>query len=166
MRRFARPATVLLLASLLPYRIQGQESKVPKVTTVADAGGVVIPDVGTTGVLRAGAARIEITPATHARLHISGYDEPGQIEEGVHDPLYVRALVVDDGRERAAIVTCEILYITNEMWEATSRRVSEQVGIRPQNLMLTAVHTHGAPKLESNVGGKPVLTSYVGTVED
>jgi hypothetical protein len=60
MRRFARPATVLLLASLLPYRIQGQESKVPKVTTVADAGGVVIPDVGTTGVLRAGAARIEI----------------------------------------------------------------------------------------------------------
>jgi len=118
------------------------------------------------GAIRAGAARIEITPPKDARLAIAGYEESSQIYEGIHDPLYVRALVVDDGRERAAIVTCEILYITNEMWEATSRRVSEQVGIRPQNLMLTAVHTHGAPKLDSNVDGKPVLTAYVGTVED
>src|SRR5882672_1936171 len=160
MRRFARPATVLLLASLLPYRIQGQESKVPKVTTVADAGGVVIPDVGTTGVLRAGAARIEITPATHARLHISGYDEPGQIEEGVHDPLYVRALVVDDGKERAAIVTCDILLIPTVLWETISRQLTDKGGIRPENLLLIAVHTHGAPVLETNDGDKSKLTPF------
>ena len=85
------------------------------------------------GAIRAGAARIEITPPKDSRLPIAGYEESSQIYEGIHDPLYVRALVVDDGRERAAIVTCEILYITNEMWEATSRRVNEQVGIRPQN---------------------------------
>jgi hypothetical protein len=84
------------------------------------------------GAIRAGAARVEITPPKDARLPIAGYEESSQIYEAIHDPLYVRALVVDDGRERAAIVTCEILYITNEMWEATSRRVSEQVGIRPR----------------------------------
>jgi len=43
------------------------------------------------GAIRAGAARIEITPPKDARLAIAGYEESSQIYEGIHDPLYVRA---------------------------------------------------------------------------
>jgi hypothetical protein len=120
----------------------------------------------TSGALRAGAARVEITPAKNARLQIAGYDEPTQIQEGVHDPLHIRALVLDDGKERAAIVACEILFITNLLWQTATRQVAEQAGIRPENLMLMAVHTHGAPVLETTDGHKTVLTPYATRVVD
>ncbi len=112
------------------------------------------------GELRAGAARVEVTPAKTDHLQIWGYDEPTQIQEGVHDPLHVRALVIDDGKKRAAVVACEVLLMTNLLWETASRRVSEEAGIPVENQMLIAVHTHGAPVLETNNGNKTVLTPY------
>src|SRR2546426_6518816 len=112
------------------------------------------------GELRAGAARVEVTRAKTDHLKMWGYDERTQIQEGAHDPLHVRAVVIDDGKKRAAVVACEVLLMTNLLWETASRRVSEEAGIPVENQMLIAVHTHGAPVLETNNGNKTVLTPY------
>jgi len=116
------------------------------------------------GELRAGAARVEITPAASAHLPIWGYDDPPPRSEGVHDPLHVRALVFDDGKQRAAIVSCEVLLIPNLLWQDAARRISTEAGIPGDNLMLVAVHNHAGPVLETKSDDKTVMTPYAQTV--
>lgn len=117
------------------------------------------------GEFRAGAARVDITPSTDTRLAIWGYDDPAPLFTGVHDPLHVRALVVDDGEKRAAIVSCEVLLIPNKLWEVTATRVSQELGIPPENLMLVSVHTHAALFLEAKTADEAtILTPYAETV--
>ena len=118
------------------------------------------------GALSAGASQIDITPAAGAHLPMSGYGDRTQGHEGVHDALYVRALVVDDGSKRAAVVACETIFIPDLLWKMVSERVSQRERIPAENLLLTSVHTHGAPALEIADGGKEALTEYGGSVRD
>ena len=86
--------------------------------------------------LRAGVAVVDITPP-EASLP-KGYDR-------VHDHVYARALVLDDGRTRAALVTVDAGAITEETWQAVSAQVSNGLGIPANQLIITATHTHSAP---------------------
>ena len=75
------------------------------------------------GSLKAGVARVEITPAPDAALPMSGYAGRGP-HEGIHDSIYVRALVLDDGTRKAAIIACELIGIPETLWTATIRRLT------------------------------------------
>ncbi len=60
------------------------------------------------GQLRAGAARAEITPGKE----VFPYTAKGERSfVGVHDPVYARALILDDGQNRAVIVAVEVTAI-------------------------------------------------------
>src|ERR687889_261709 len=63
------------------------------------------------GTLRAGAAKVDITPAPDAALPMSGYAGRTEGFKGIHDDLNVRALVIDDGTTQAALVVCEVIGI-------------------------------------------------------
>src|SRR5690606_15851829 len=102
--------------------------------------------------LRAGAARIDITPAQEAALPFSGYGNRVLPAEGVHDNLHVRAIVVDDGTSQAAIVSVELIGLSHALWETLSARVSEATAIPKENIMLTVVHTHSAPAIAGPAG--------------
>jgi hypothetical protein len=86
------------------------------------------------GVLRAGAAKVDVTD-TQARP--------------AHDRLYVRALVLDDGTTRAAIVAVdavaigEIGPIGNDYLPKVRSRLEKELGIGPANLVVNASHCHG-----------------------
>jgi hypothetical protein len=97
-----------------------------------------------TGALGAGAARVDITPPKDAALPMSGYAGRGP-HQGIHDNIYVRALVLDDGAARAAIVSCDIIGFPEPVWNALAGRIEKEAGIRRENLLLAGVHTHGAP---------------------
>ncbi len=97
------------------------------------------------GSLLAGAARIDITPASDAALPMSGYSSRKQGFKGIHDRLNVRAIVVGDGSTQAAIVSCEIIGLSNGLWEEISQRIVSETGIPRENLLLASVHTHAAP---------------------
>ena len=99
------------------------------------------------GSFRAGAARIDITPAADAALPMSGYGGRTQGFRRIHDNVYVRAIVLDDGTTQAALVAWESLFVPDEVWTETSKRIAAETGIRPENLLLSAVHDHGAPTL-------------------
>jgi neutral ceramidase len=99
------------------------------------------------GTLRAGAARIDITPAADAALPMAGYASRTQGFKGIHDPIFVRAIVLDDGATQAALVAWESLFVPDAVWAQTSRQIAEETGVRPENLLLSAVHDHGAPSL-------------------
>jgi neutral ceramidase len=119
------------------------------------------------GPLRAGAARISITPPANASLPMGGYGSRTEGFRGIHDDIYVRAIVIDDGASQAALVTWELLFVPEAVWSELSERIATETGIRPDHLLLSAVHNHGAPN--SGGGSGPVTAgtaAYLKTVED
>lgn len=97
------------------------------------------------GQLRAGAARVDITPAADAVLPLDGYGKSEQGSTGIHDHLYVRAIVVDDGTSQGAVVSCDLLFVEGEFWDKMVARLTKETGLSRESILMVATHTHGAP---------------------
>lgn len=92
------------------------------------------------GELRAGVARVEVTPPVGTPL--GGYaDRKGKPSTGVHDPIMVKALVLDDGETRLVLVTSDLVGTNPEM----VRKVAQETGISADRLLVSASHTHSGP---------------------
>jgi hypothetical protein len=101
-----------------------------------------VPEFGT---LRAGAAKVDITPSADAAVPMSGYASRQEGFKGIHDRIYARAIVVSDGVRHAALVSWELIGVPTALWEQLSERIAKETGIQPEYLQLTAVHNHSAP---------------------
>ena len=93
--------------------------------------------------LRAGAAQIEITPQTGTSM--SGYILRDGPSVGVHDPLYARALVCDDGADRAAIVICDVLALDRRFVTSARAAIAGATGIPDERILIASTHTHSGP---------------------
>src|SRR5262245_50379883 len=98
-----------------------------------------------TGALQVGAAKVDITPPADAALPMSGYAGRQEGFKGIHDHIYARAIVLSDGSRQAAIVSWELIGVPTPVWQELSERIAREAGIRPEYLLLTAVHDHAAP---------------------
>jgi hypothetical protein len=116
--------------------------------------GLLLTAASGLGALRAGASRVEITPAPGAALPMSGYGNRTQGFRGIHDPIYVRAIVVDDGTTQAAIVAWELIFAPDAVWAEVTPRIAAETAIRPENLILAGVHNHGAPSVSGDYAHK------------
>ena len=92
-------------------------------------------------VFRAGAALSNITPPLGGAI-IGGF-LPFPATH-VHDELHARCLVLDDGSTRLAIVICDLLGASREMFDAARQLVEKETGIPGANVMLAGTHTHSA----------------------
>ncbi len=95
--------------------------------------------------LEAGAARLEITPGKADALPMSGYAARKEGHKGIHDALYVRAIVLSAGPARAAIVTGDLIGFSHGFWDTVSERIATQAKIPRENIMIAGTHTHSAP---------------------
>ena len=95
--------------------------------------------------LRAGAARIDITPAKDDPLPMSGYAARKEGHKGVHDELFVRAIVMESGTARAAIVTADLIGLSHRFWQTATERIASETGIPVDHVLLAGTHTHSAP---------------------
>jgi hypothetical protein len=102
-----------------------------------------------------GAARVDITPAPDAALPMSGYAGRTQGFQRIHDHIYVRAIVLRDGSSQVALVAWELIGVPNHVWEELSQRIAKELGIPVDNILLAAVHDHGAPSLAGMYGRGP-----------
>lgn len=97
------------------------------------------------GRLRCGLARVKLTPLKEAPL--AGYaarrGRPGQ---GIHDDLYARALLLDNGQQKVALVATDLLFIPQELREAVIRKIErgeKRLGTHVMDhLLLAATHNH------------------------
>lgn len=105
----------------------------------AVAGLVLLPGAWA-GDLRAGAARVSITPPSDILPYKAERERPFV---GVHDELFARALVLDDGATRVAIVVVEDIKVPTP--DTLLRAVAEAAGVPVANVMLAATHTHSTP---------------------
>ena len=63
--------------------------------------------------LKAGVAKLEVTPPVGVRM--AGFQGRVFPSLAVHDPLWARALVLDDGKRRAAVVIADIIGVSAEL---------------------------------------------------
>ncbi len=90
---------------------------------------------------RAGAATANITPPLGLPL-VGGWS-PLPAKD-VHDELHVRALVLDDGDQRVAIVLADNVGVTREVFDDARERIAEALPIPPANILMASTHTHSA----------------------
>ena len=96
------------------------------------------------GELRAGAAAADITPPLGVGM--AGYYHK-RAAEAVHDPLYARALVLEAGDARAAIVTLDLISTPRWIVDGARREIGRDPGIPPEAVMISATHAHTGPVL-------------------
>ena len=95
--------------------------------------------------LQAGLARIEITPREPVML--AGYASRKELSEGVHDPLFARAVAFEQSHQRLVLVVIENCGFYNSTAEPLRTAVLSATGLKPSELFLCATHTHSAPAL-------------------
>ena len=109
-----------------------------------------ISEAGAVDPLTAGIATSSITPDTKA-LHVplGGYGERQNAPaQGVHDNILCKALILQRGDKKFALVTTDLLGIPRSLREVVLTRIPE-TGITSDNLMLTASHSHGATEMSA-----------------
>ena len=62
--------------------------------------------------------------------------------EGILDHIYARAIVIDNGTTRAALVSVDTGMVSDQVWRPLSQRIEQELSIPAQNLMINPVHTH------------------------
>jgi neutral ceramidase len=93
------------------------------------------------GNLRVGAARIDITPTAKAATGLKNVW--GTSFTGVHDHVYVRAIVIDNGQTSAALMSIDTASIPDTL--AQRQRIEKETGVPAGQIMITTTHGHNAP---------------------
>jgi hypothetical protein len=99
--------------------------------------------------LRAGAAKVDITPDVKAsHIPLGGYAaRRAAPATGVHDPVYARALVLDDGAHKAALVSVDLCFAPANLKADVQEKLKAAgvTGFEGAGLFLVATHTHSGP---------------------
>ena len=88
------------------------------------------------GALRAGAARVDVTPAANA-LPIP--------LTSIRDHLFARAIVLDNGVSRAVLVGIDLIGIDEDLWADASKQISQELQCPIGNIIVSATHDHSSP---------------------
>jgi neutral ceramidase len=92
------------------------------------------------GLLRAGTAKIDITP--DEPVYLGGYDLRKTPARRRHGRLYARAVAFDDGVRRFVIMMADLIGIDGA---GIRQRIAEATGITPECVFAGDVHNHAAP---------------------
>jgi neutral ceramidase len=111
----------------------------------ASAQNVALP-------FKAGAARIDITPANVTTTGNGKY---------AHERFYLRAIVIDNGITRAAIISEDAIAIHQPVWEAASIQIAKELDCPVENIIMAGTHTHSI----SDFTGISVPTSASGAAQ-
>ena len=99
--------------------------------------------------LKAGSASANITPPLGTR--IPGGFRP-RYAENVDDELFAKAVVIDNGTTRIAIVTCDLIAIPEKIADAAKARIADRCDIPAAHVMVNATHTHTAVAIADLLG--------------
>ena len=117
--------------------------------------------------LSVGAARVDITPPADAALPMSGYGSRKEGFQKIHDHIYARAIVLSDGTREAAILSWELIGMPDGVWKELSQRISRELGIPADHLILAGEHVHSAPTVAgAYTKGTPATIAYTAKLEE
>jgi neutral ceramidase len=136
-----------------------EKSFYPLMMSRLDSVGSQIPDASHGGLV-IGYARKNLTPSFP--VSTAGYgNRRGKNYTAVHDSIYVRTLVISNGKNRVAVVSADLLIIPPEVTRTLHERLPS-IGFSLDNTYLNATHTH------NSIGnwGKGAAQLIYGTYKD
>jgi len=101
---------------------------------------VLAPGWLAAGEFRAAVVKVDITPT--GQQWLVGY-APRQ-STGVHDHIYHRIAVLDDGHTQFVLVSSELVGFSPALYDEFAARLERETGIRRVNLWWTVTHTHSS----------------------
>jgi len=113
--------------------------------------GVVAPSQSGAQLLAA-AGKVDITPSRP--VYIAGYGS-NRKSEGVNDPLWARCLVLKNGGQSIAFVSCDLLGLSRLHIE----KIRAGIGRVPrERVLIGCTHTHSGPDTYGQWGPKPTVS--------
>jgi len=98
--------------------------------------------------LKIGSAAVKIT--TPLGIPIAGYySDRGAT--GVHDDLFAKALVIEKDGTKIAVISCDLIGVTEEIVSKVRDIVEKTVGISSDNVMVSATHSHTGPVIPQKI---------------
>ena len=95
---------------------------------------------------KAGVAKADVTPPEG--LWMAGYASLDKPADGKFMSLWVKALALEDAEgNRGVIVTSDTLGIPQSVYRNVSHALAEQFKLKPEQIILSASHTHCGPVL-------------------
>ena len=118
--------------------------------------------------LRFGQAAVNITPPAEMPFQVP-QRPPFRVvaASGTHDPLQAKAVVFEAGGVKVAIVACDLTSIPVHFIAAAREHVAKISSVPPENVMITATHTHTGPNIRprffqnASAGQRKVATDYL-----
>ena len=105
--------------------------------------------------LKIGYAQEIITPP--AGVGLAGYMNK-RPNEGMYDDLYVKTVIIDNGKIRCGIVSFDLCSVFDALLERLEKEITERFGGELyKNLIVCATHTHTGPELRKE---QNELTEY------
>lgn len=107
------------------------------------------------GNLKVGASKVDITPPVNPKYPPSGkYD---------HEKMNIRAIVLDNGEARAALIGADLADITTELWQTAAPQIAKILNCPIDNIIMSATHSHsscpsGPPPPKFNEYNKDKMT--------
>jgi neutral ceramidase len=95
------------------------------------------------GTLRASAVQVDITP--HTPQWLAGYK--ARQSDGVHDHLYHRIAVVDNGKTTVYFVSTDTCMMSPAFVDKVKQDIQQKLGIPPPSIWWAVTHTHSAPEI-------------------
>ena len=95
--------------------------------------------------LKVGFGKFSITPPLPCRL--AGYSRREGLSWHVHQELWARALVLDDGQTRVGWVICDLLDVRGSFVADVRSAINATGSMTGQDVMVSATHTHAGPDL-------------------
>lgn len=110
--------------------------------------------LNSTSSYRVGVSKADITPSDWQQrtYWLAGFnaDRPAT---SVHDPLYARAMVVDDGATPLAIVTLDLIGLTSPDVQRVQNAIAAKVPQLANRILVHTTHTHEGPDTIGMWGG-------------
>ena len=97
--------------------------------------------------IKAGVGSWVISPSIGTSL--AGYFHD-RVSTKVHDDLMAKAVVLDDGATRVCFVVCDLCRVMRQEVEKARELIHNSTGIPPENVWISATHTHTGPEAHPN----------------
>ena len=94
-------------------------------------------------VINIGCCTSKITP--ELGVSMAGYFTERK-STAIHDDLYAKAMIFDDGTVSAGLLCCDLICIHKDDIARMREIISEKTGMKGENVMICATHTHTGPR--------------------
>ncbi|HEX7292384.1 MAG TPA: neutral/alkaline non-lysosomal ceramidase N-terminal domain-containing protein [Conexibacter sp.] len=96
--------------------------------------------------MQAGVAKVEISASPSVvGAEMAGYGKRRGGAVSVHDPLFVRALVLEHDHAPLAICSVDLCHVGEDVVADARERIAHETRIAPERVFVSASHTHSAP---------------------